>query len=328
MTLVDASGLGVPELKKELKARGLATSGLKAELLERLQAALDDALLGGDAAPAPAPEQPALQEQDGEGAAGKAKKRARSEDAAGDEAATSAAASKALKAAEGGAAGSIKRPRAAGEEEADDDELLEPGAKAARSASLGEEEEEAAAAAAAAAAAGGEGEALNSEEGKARAEAEQEEDPDEDDGITFTLRDTAELETMVGEGLRGVVAAAGALDDADAEGGAAEGGAAEGGPGDKFKYSHGKLKKFPPLPGRAGTVNESNYAQFASELGKRSTPFDAEVDVSSGDKPWTRFNASLDDYFNFNFDEKKWKEYAARQVALRLHKLDTAAASK
>ena len=324
MTLVDASGLGVPELKKELKARGLATSGLKAELFERLQAALDDALLGGDAAPAPAPEQPAQQEQDGDDAAGKTKKRSRSEDAAGDDAATSAAASKALKAAEGGAAGRMKRPRAAGKEEADDDELLEPGAKAARSASLGEEEEEEAEEEAAAAA--GEGEALNPEEGKAR--AEEEEDPDEDDGITFTLRDTAELETMVGEGLRGVVAAAGALDDADAERAAAEGGPAEGGSEDKFKYSHGKLKKFPPLPGRAGTVNESNYSQFASELGKRSTPFDAEVDVSSGDKPWTRFNASLDDYFNFNFDENKWKEYAARQVALRLHKLDTAAASK
>jgi hypothetical protein len=326
-TLVDASALNVAELKKELKERGLSTSGSKAELFERLQLALDEELLGVGAAPAPAPEseQPAQQEardaEQGDGSA-KAKKRGRSEDAEEDEAATSAAAPKALKVGDDGTSGSLKRSRADGEGE-EQDELSKPEAKAARSAAMAEEEEEAAAAAGAAGDAGG---TLKPEEGEAG--ADEEDDPDEDDGITFTLRDTAELESMVGEGLRGVAAATGALDDGDAEGGAAEGGVTEGGPEDKFKYSHGKVRKFPALPGRAGTVDESNYAQFASELGKRSTPFDAEFDVSSGDKPWTRFNASLDDFFNFGFNEQTWKEYAARQVALRLHKIDTVAASK
>mmetsp|Transcript_13647 Transcript_13647/g.26362 ORF Transcript_13647/g.26362 Transcript_13647/m.26362 type:complete len:262 (+) Transcript_13647:76-861(+) len=91
---------------------------------------------------------------------------------------------------------------------------------------------------------------------------------------------------------------------------------------EKFKFSHGnKRKRYPKLPGRAGTINAENYTQFHSELGKRNTPF--EVDLSQMvDKPWARLNASLDDFFNFGFNEQSWKEYAARQVALRIYELD------
>jgi hypothetical protein len=51
---LDLQKLKVPELKEELKKRGLAVTGNKAELVERLEQALDDELLGGSTAPAPA----------------------------------------------------------------------------------------------------------------------------------------------------------------------------------------------------------------------------------------------------------------------------------
>ena len=34
-----------------------------------------------------------------------------------------------------------------------------------------------------------------------------------------------------------------------------------------------------------------------------------------------RQGATLDDYFNFGFNEQSWREYAAKQVALRLRSL-------
>ncbi|GBG25130.1 Pre-mRNA polyadenylation factor fip1 [Hondaea fermentalgiana] len=110
----------------------------------------------------------------------------------------------------------------------------------------------------------------------------------------------------------------------DAEDDDEDRGEEEDGDEEKFKFSHGnKRKRFPKLPGRAGTINAENYTQYHAELGKRNTPF--EVDLSQMvDKPWTRMNASLDDFFNFGFNEQSWKEYAARQVALRIHEIDKA----
>ena len=97
----------------------------------------------------------------------------------------------------------------------------------------------------------------------------------------------------------------------------------------KFKYSGqlGLLKNHLPLPGRAGQINENNFHQFVNELGKRNTPFEVDLDNMGNDKPWTnigqtKYTNSLDDYFNYGFNEVTWKQYAARQVALRIHSIE------
>jgi len=89
----------------------------------------------------------------------------------------------------------------------------------------------------------------------------------------------------------------------------------------KFKFSHGKKRRYPKFPGRASQVNALNYVQFALELKKRNTPF--EVDLGDdAEKPWIKYNLSLDDFFNYGFSEESWKDYAAYQVAKRIYELE------
>jgi len=156
--------------------------------------------------------------------------------------------------------------------------------------------------------------------------ADDSDDDDENDGISFTLRNVSEMEKLMESGKpMDVDGLAGAGDaDEEADGDEHEVPAEDELPGDepKFKYSHGKSKKWAPLPGRAGTINEKNYVQYAVELGKRNTPFEVDLDHPEMEKPWTRYNSSLDDYFNFGLNEQTWREFAARQVALRIHHLD------
>lgn len=96
----------------------------------------------------------------------------------------------------------------------------------------------------------------------------------------------------------------------------------------KFKFSNAKANKYPALPGRAGEVTQFNYVAHANELGKRNTPFEVDLDAMTDDeKPWNRYQASLDDFFNYGFNEASWRVYAARQVALRIHAIDSARAN-
>ena len=40
--------------------------------------------------------------------------------------------------------------------------------------------------------------------------------------------------------------------------------------------------------------------------------------LAGGERPWRRPGASLDDFFNYGFNEHSWKEYASKQIALKL----------
>mmetsp|Transcript_7123 Transcript_7123/g.13158 ORF Transcript_7123/g.13158 Transcript_7123/m.13158 type:complete len:288 (+) Transcript_7123:55-918(+) len=158
----------------------------------------------------------------------------------------------------------------------------------------------------------------------------EEEDTDEDDGIEIVLRDMGDAERVADTTEMEEDKEDGEMDPEDPLLLEGDGPPTSTAPGDEaendddpaFKYSHGKSKRYPKLPGRAGLVNESNFIQYAVELGKRNTPFEVDLDNFQGEKPWTRFNSSLDDYFNFGLNEQTWKEFAARQVALRLHELE------
>ncbi|CAK9041191.1 Pre-mRNA polyadenylation factor fip1 [Durusdinium trenchii] len=178
-----------------------------------------------------------------------------------------------------------------------------------------------------------ESEALEQDEVVAEEEEEEEDYDDEDvDGVSFVLRNTGEMEKMLTEGkaLPELNAAAAGKEEEEGAEGNEDGDKEDGEEGKeedeaeaKFKYSHGKVRKYAPLPGRAGEVTARNFSDYATELGKRNTPFEINLEQMV-DKPWARFNASLDDFFNFGFNEETWKEYAARQVGLRIAKLEGA----
>lgn len=173
-------------------------------------------------------------------------------------------------------------------------------------------------------------------------ESEEEDIDDDGLGASIVLRDAADMAVDAAQnaeqndatGADGEVAAGEEGEDAGANSGDAGTGETEAGAGasggagavaeSKFKFS-GKAgkKKMAALPGRAGLVTPDNYVAFAAELGKRNTPFEIDLD-SVVDKPWARYNASLDDFFNFGFNEQKWREFAARQVALRIHAMELA----
>mmetsp|Transcript_15354 Transcript_15354/g.25035 ORF Transcript_15354/g.25035 Transcript_15354/m.25035 type:complete len:207 (+) Transcript_15354:68-688(+) len=169
-------------------------------------------------------------------------------------------------------------------------------------------------------------------EDQAKEEAMEEDDEfaESDEGeedITFVLRDVYEMEQLLQEGKLGEENKDMEQDN-EQDGAAGTDNGTEQKSGEdneqdsKFKYSHGKQgTKYPPLPGIAGTVTPENFKDFCEQLGKRNTPFEVDLD-DMAEKPWTRFNSSLDDFFNFGFNEQTWREYAARQVALRLHALE------
>lgn len=67
-------------------------------------------------------------------------------------------------------------------------------------------------------------------------------------------------------------------------------------------------------------ITQQNYHSFCVQIGKKHTPFEIDLidEELNSERPWRRPGASLDDFFNYGFNEHSWKEYAARQVALRL----------
>uniref|UniRef100_A0A7S3LJN5 Pre-mRNA polyadenylation factor Fip1 domain-containing protein n=1 Tax=Aplanochytrium stocchinoi TaxID=215587 RepID=A0A7S3LJN5_9STRA len=78
-----------------------------------------------------------------------------------------------------------------------------------------------------------------------------------------------------------------------------------------FRYSHGaqtRKAEEDPLMKQYG-VTTQNYTEFSCQLGRRQTPFEINLDTLE-EKPWRRQGATLDDYFNFGFNEQTWKEYA------------------
>mmetsp|Transcript_6904 Transcript_6904/g.7946 ORF Transcript_6904/g.7946 Transcript_6904/m.7946 type:complete len:229 (-) Transcript_6904:74-760(-) len=90
-----------------------------------------------------------------------------------------------------------------------------------------------------------------------------------------------------------------------------------------FRYSHGaqsRQAEEDPLMKKYG-VTTQNYPDFSAQLGRRQTPFEISLDTLE-EKAWRRQGATLDDFFNFGFNEQTWREYAAKQVALRLKAMD------
>lgn len=78
------------------------------------------------------------------------------------------------------------------------------------------------------------------------------------------------------------------------------------------QLAYGSMKHFGITP--------HNFHTFCEHIGKKHTPFEIDLvdEEINLDRPWRRPGASLDDFFNYGFNEGSWKEYAARQVALRL----------
>lgn len=70
-------------------------------------------------------------------------------------------------------------------------------------------------------------------------------------------------------------------------------------------------------------VNTLNYHSFCSQITRKHTPFEIDLtdDEINSDRPWRRHGASLDDFFNYGFNEHSWKEYAARQIAIKLKQI-------
>lgn len=102
--------------------------------------------------------------------------------------------------------------------------------------------------------------------------------------------------------------------------------------GPQFRFSHSsKSKSDTEVDQQAYQamkhfgITSLNYHSFCSQIGRKHTPFEIDLtenDVAlvGSDRPWRRPGASLDDFFNYGFNEHSWKDYAAKQVGLRLKK--------
>ena len=73
---------------------------------------------------------------------------------------------------------------------------------------------------------------------------------------------------------------------------------------------------------RVTGVNASNYSEKLNpgHAQKRKNALEDNLDEIENPK-WRDPNAVPSDYFNYGLNEQTWKEYAARQVALRLYRL-------
>ena len=92
----------------------------------------------------------------------------------------------------------------------------------------------------------------------------------------------------------------------------------------KVKFSGQTGSRIDPvLAAKLATISQEKYDKFSAEIVQRNIPFDIDID-SIVDKPWARnIASSLDDYFNFGFNEHTWKAYAARQVSLHVYRMET-----